>query len=271
MRIRLLALVVLLPLVAACGEEPAPTSTDGDLRDTSGGGGTEPADPLEGRDFLATGVTEGGTDRPLASGTEIRLGFTKGRITIDAGCNGMGGRYSLDGPTLVVAALDTTEIGCDQARMDQDTWVAELVTSRPDLTLAGDSLTLTAGDTVITLTDREVARPGSPLVGTTWTLESLIDGDVASSVPVGVTATMTFDADGTYAVSAGCNRGGGRYEINGAMIDFDAPATTRMSCGDDSDGVERSVLDVLSGPVRFVIDEQSLTLTKGAAGLGLRA
>lgn len=272
MRKRWLALLLLMPLVAACGDDPAPTSTDGGPTTGTGrGAGSEPAPALDGRTFVATGVTESGADRPLAPGTELRLEFTGPSVVVSTGCNSLSGPYTFDGRTLVVEGLAGTEMGCDQDLVDQDAWISEVMTSRPEVTLDGDTLVLTAGETVIALTDREAARPDSPLTGTTWTLDSLIEGDVVSSVPAAVAATITFATNGSYRVSPGCNRGGGRYEVSGATIDIEPPATTRMSCGAEADTVERAVLGVLSGPVTFEITEQALTLTGDGVGLGFRA
>src|SRR5262245_63953243 len=48
---------------------------------------------------------------------------------------------------------------------------------------AGDKLTLTSGTTVVSLQDREVAEPDLPLTGTTWTVDTLLAGGAASSIP----------------------------------------------------------------------------------------
>ena len=44
----------------------------------------------------------------------------------------------------------------------------EFLTSGPTYTLDGDTLTLTSGDLVITLVDREIAVPDQPLTNITW-------------------------------------------------------------------------------------------------------
>ncbi len=142
------------------------------------GGPGEPGQSLDltGRTFLSTRATQGGSDDPpLQPGTEIRLSFMDdGRIVASAGCNTMSGTYRLDGATLRVGNVGVTEMGCDPARHAQDEWLFGPLGSGPAVALAGDDLTLTAGDVVVTLTDREVAEPDLPLVGTTWTVASLI-------------------------------------------------------------------------------------------------
>ena len=49
---------------------------------------------------------------------------------------------------LVVAEMAMTEMACEPAAlMDQDTWLAAVLTSRPTVALDGDTLTLTAEGT----------------------------------------------------------------------------------------------------------------------------
>ena len=138
---------------------------------------------LDGRTFLSTAVTDGGGARDLVPGTRIRLSFDDGRIGVQAGCNTMGASYRLDGGRLRITDAATTEMGCDPARQAQDDWVFAFLGAGPTVALAGDELTLTAGSTAIRFLDREVAEPDLPLVGTTWTVVSLIGGDAVSSVP----------------------------------------------------------------------------------------
>ena len=90
-----------------------------------------------------------------------------------------------------------TEMGCDPALHDQDEWLSQFLGSDPQIALDGDELTLTSGGVTITLLDREVADPDLPLVGTTWTVTSIISGDAVSTVPDGAEATFEFADDGT--------------------------------------------------------------------------
>ena len=60
---------------------------------------TSSADPMsvDGRTFLSTDVTQDGEERPLVDGTQIRLAFSDGQLSASAGCNTIGGTYSIDG------------------------------------------------------------------------------------------------------------------------------------------------------------------------------
>ena len=240
-------------LIGACtGGSSAPP-------DGTGGPG------LDGRTFLSTGI-EG---RMLVAGSRIRIAFQDGQISASGGCNSMSGPYRIDGDRLVAGSLATTEMGCDEPLMAQDTWLADLL-GGATIALDGDTLVLTKGSVRLTTEDREVADPDRPLLGTRWVVDGLISGDAVSSVPVGVTAALTF-SDGRVEVEAGCNRGGGTAEVGDTAITFGPVALTKMACAPDAMAVEQVVATVLSGEVGYTIEAGSLTLDAGGVGLMLRA
>jgi heat shock protein HslJ len=262
--------------LAACASAPAasPTTPPTASPSTSPTASPTPSDSaapvgLDGRTFLSVSITDGGEDRPLAPNTRISLSFDGANLGAHAGCNQMSSPYSLDGDVLVVGQMMTTEMACDPALMDQDQSLADFLTSRPTFTLSGNDLVLTSGETVMTMLDEEEATPDQALVGTVWTLDSVIDGDAVSSVPMGVTATLEFADDGTVAIRPGCNTGSTDYTIDGNTITFGPIALTRMACDGAAGQVENAVLAVLgSGPLSLTIDGDRLTLQGPGNGLG---
>ncbi|MGH8974872.1 MAG: META domain-containing protein [Acidimicrobiia bacterium] len=262
-RAPLAALVIVLLLGAACGD-PATTAR----------AGQRSGDPW-GRDFLSTAVTEKGQDRPLVTGSRIRLSFTDdGRLVASAGCNTMGGQAEVRDGRLVVADLATTEMGCDPERHAQDEWLAGFLASNPRLDLSDDELTLTGDSAEIRLQDREVADPDRPLQRTRWVVDTVVDGDAASSVPEGADAHVVLGEDGTFGGSTGCNQMGGNAAVDegAGTIDFSDVIATKIACGDDRMALERAVLSVLDGKVTYEIKADRLTLTHpDGQGLGLRA
>ena len=112
-----------------------------------------------------------------------------------------------------------------------------------------------------------------PLEGTTWTVDSLVTGDAASSLPAGAARppTLIFET-GALTLDTGCNNGSGSYTVAGDAITFDPIATTRMACLDQAAAdVEQHILAVLTGTATFAIDGGTLTLTNGDSGLVARA
>lgn len=217
-----------------------------------------------GRTFLSTAAS-----RELVPGTRIELRFDDGRLSVRAGCNHIGGGTRIERDRLVVGELETTNMGCDPPRHDQDSWVAEFLRAGPAVHLSGNELVLEGAGIRIAFTDREVADPDRPLAGTVWTVDTLISGQTAASVPAGVRAFLSFAADGTVSGSGGCNQLGGRYTAQDGTITFTELGSTLMACTDDRGVVEGRVLPVLNGTVRYEIDAGHLTLT-GTAGNALR-
>lgn len=283
-------LVALTLILVACGSaapgsrtpDPAsPTPTDPPTRAPTNpptlGPTNPPAQPpaaqgLDGRTFLSVTVTNQGVEQPLVPGTTIRLSFINGQLSASAGCNIMGGTYHLEDGVLVFEGGGMTEMGCDEARMAQDSWLFGLLGARPTIALDGDNLQFTSGDTTIAMLDREIAEPDQPLVGTTWKLSSIISGETVSSIPDNVPATIQFNADGSVGISPGCNSVGGSYAINENSITFSELITTDMACIGPRGDVEAAVMAVLSAEsITFAIDAGSLTLMAGNNGVQFTA
>jgi heat shock protein HslJ len=252
---RLVALALLV--ATACGSR-------------AGSGGTE----LNGRTYLSIAVTENGAPRPLVTGTRIRLTFDQDgrRIAANAGCNHLGGQARIDAGRLVVTDLATTDMGCDRPRHDQDEWLGKLLLASPSITLTGTELVLATPTAELRLQDREVADPDRPLVGTKWVVDTLIDKDVASSIPQGAAAHLTLAADGSLAGSPGCNTMGGSFTSTATTMRFSGIFTTKMACEDGRMRVEQAVLDVLRDEVTYEIEANVLRLHHASGrGLQLRA
>jgi heat shock protein HslJ len=98
-------------------------------------------------------------DRDLVPGSTISMTFTDDSLSVNAGCNTLGGPASVDDDgELVVAELATTLKACEDPLSDQDAWLTSFLTSRPTIERQDDEdLWLTKDETVIHL----VADPDS--------------------------------------------------------------------------------------------------------------
>lgn len=251
MHTTLLTMFILATLIVACSGAP-PAS-------------------LDGREFIVVNLAADGVAQPLVPGTQIRISFNDGQIGANAGCNHLGGSYSLDGGRLLVGDLAMTEMGCDPERHAQDERLANFLASEPLVRIEGDVLVLEGGSVVATLRDRQSVEPDPPLVGTRWRLVSIIEGEAVRSVPDDVVSTIEFTDQGRVDVQPGCNRGGGAYETTDGMIAFGPIALTRMACPGAPDEVEQAVVGLLSGEVAYEVDAGALTLRAGDLGLQYRA
>jgi heat shock protein HslJ len=227
---------------------------------------------LDGRTFVSSAVTDGGAERPLVPGTEVALRFENGRVSADAGCNTMGGAYRVANGRLLVDEMAMTALGCDAPRHEQDDWLADFLGSGPMFALSAHDLALTDGDTAISFVDRAAARPDRPIVGPVWTVESLLQADIASSVPAGTTATLQFAADGTVAIDAGCNTGQARMTADGTRVTFSDIGVTRRACAGPEAQLEAAVLSVLGAPqVELSVEDGVMTINTGQRAIVLVA
>lgn len=257
MRLRFAAVPLLLVL-AGCGQQPA---------------GENAPDPLRGKTFIATAVTEDGKPRELLSDTELSMQFTDdGRLITQAGCNTMQGTVSTADGKLVVDDLGSTAMGCDQAHNEQDAFVSKVLGASPSWQLAEDRLTVTSGTTTLDLAPRETVHPDKDLVGTTWVLDTLVDGDVASSTPAGAPeVTLVFDGKRVTA-DTHCNGIAADYTVTGDTIVFTLGVSTKMACAPEIMQGENAVSGVLNGEVTYEITADRLTLTnKSGKGIQLNA
>jgi heat shock protein HslJ len=227
-----------------------------------GGGSTGGGASLTGRTFLSTAVTDGGQPRPLVKGTRIRMSFKDGELRVNAGCNHLRGRLRVDGETLVVDETGGTLIGCPPGLSEQDRWVTGVMSGRPRWRLDGDTLTLTAGAVILTLLDERVADPDRPLSGPQWTVDTVISGGAAGSVPPG--SALTFVDGRTVTGTTPCGPVAAAVTRQGDTLRFSG--LTRTACADP---VHAAIVAVLSGDATVLIKGDTLTLTT-ADGRGIR-
>lgn len=220
---------------------------------------------LDGRTFLSTSVT--GHD--LVADSVIRLTFDGPVLAVNAGCNTMTTEYAVSDGTLAwTGEPAATMMGCEEDLMAQDAWLSGLLTEGLPATLDGATLTLESADVTIELEE----EADTEVLGTTWTLETLIANEAASSLPADVDPpTLVIADDGTATVFAGCNTGGTTVTVGETTLTFDPMRLTMMACEGEAATVEAAVVAVLDGEVEMVVSGETLTLTKGDLGLTFRA
>jgi heat shock protein HslJ len=247
---------VVILLAAGCGDDDAGTGGDGELT---------------GRTFLSESITEGGQDRDLVEGTRISLDFTTdGQVSANAGCNHLFGDVTITSERLEVGPMGGTEMGCDPQRHAQDEWLMDLLQSSPAWLLDGDRLTLTAADTEIVLLDREVADPDRPLEGTRWLVDTIISGDVASSMRTGTEGSAWFVVEGErFTASSGCRAFEGNVELGEGTLRFGDVVQTDPMCAEEYREVDEAMQAIFGGEVEYSIEAGRLTFTQTGGGVGL--
>jgi heat shock protein HslJ len=244
-----------LAVAAACGSDD----------DSSSSGAAPTADDLAGSTFESTEVS--GHD--LVADSTITLAFEADTLSASAGCNTMNGGYTIEDGDLEVSALAMTMMACEDSLMEQDTWLSEFLGSGPTIALDGETLTLSADDTTMTL----VAQAPADVEGTTWVVTGIVANEAVSSVPAGTegAATLTI-TDGQAAIETGCNTGSGTVEVTDTTMTFGPVALTRKACEPEVTELEASVVLVLDGEVAYEVDGDTLSMRKtGADGeIGLQ-
>jgi len=112
------------------------------------------------------------------------------------------------------------------------------------------------------------AADHAPLMGTTWALERILFADGGELVPVDpADYTLTLGADGSAALQVDCNRGIGRFELDGASLSFTPLATTRAFCGAGS--LDQRYLEQIANVVAYAFEEGALVLATSMDGAQL--
>jgi heat shock protein HslJ len=246
-----------ITMLAACGSDGSSSATTNPT-ETTVPASTADLSTLDGRVFVSTEVV--GYD--LVKGTKIKLAFSKGTLAASGGCNAMSGPYTIKGDTLIAPTMASTMMACDQALMDQDTWLSGVLSGKPTLALEGDTLTITGSGSTITL----VEQAATPLEGTRWEVTGLVANQAISTIPIGTQASLTI-TDGTAAVETGCNTGSAKVTITDTTITFGPLALTRKACPQPETDLENAVVATLTGDVTYKIRDDKLSLrTTGADG-----
>lgn len=194
----------------------------------------------------------------------MTLWFTAdGRLVATGGCNSIIGQVTLSDGRITLADARITEMACADELMAQDRWLAALLDARPSWQLSGPHLRISAGGTVIELTDRRVLDPDRPLEGTRWAGSAVIGGRImAPAALAALGRVLLVFADGRVTGSDSREPLSGAAIVSGATIDFGpGPAVTRGSSGGAvADELTQHVRATLRGIVRYEIEADELTL-----------
>jgi heat shock protein HslJ len=222
---------------------------------------------LDGEWQLQAGTNQG-QPIPIVAGSRITLkvdGTQVGGIA----CNHYGGTIQVNGASIVISALSMTEMACQEPLMTSE---AAYLAALPLVTEAerdGNSLVL-SGPQVELRYGRVAELANSELVGTTWTLESLISGEAVSST-LGEQVTLTLNGDGTITASTGCREVSGQYTIADEQVQVTLDPYDTIGCAAPLEAQDAHVLEVISDGFAVSIDGDRLTLSAGGKGLGYRA
>ena len=96
----------------------------------------------------------GSASAPQAALPEISTNLTfsdKGEVTGNMGCNSFGGSYSLRDSKIEFEPLTSTLMACEEAVMNQEAAVLQMLAGEVESTLENNTLTLRSGDQILVL------------------------------------------------------------------------------------------------------------------------
>ena len=174
---------------------PAPCSSS-PLRSLVAGcaerGGSAAATDVVGAWFLAEGSADG-EPLPQPPGPHATLDVDPDTLSGRSFCNHYSSTYRLDGDSLAIDGLGGTEMACEPEVMAAETAYLSALGRTDTVVRDGDDLVL-SGDGVRLRFSPVPPVPDRSLAGTRWVLETLVEGEVASST-VGEPAVLLLDED----------------------------------------------------------------------------
>ncbi len=210
-----------------------------------------------------------GTAIEIVPGFRITLTLEPGQVGGRSGCNSYGGAVAINATSIEFGEISHTLVGCEPPVMAaEQAYLAALLAS-DSIERAGDGLVLTGPDSVLRFRLLPPV-PTAELVGQEWVLESLIEGDVVSSVG-GEPATLLLGTDGSLTGSTGCRTLTGTYVLSGDQVNATRLAADGM-CSPDLADQDGHVIEVIGDGFTAVIDGDRLQLSSiGEMGLVYRA
>lgn len=247
-------------LLAGCG-----TDTGSGGAPSGSGTATEVID-LAGSWHLQAGADPAG-DLPLDGAPAVTLIVDGATVSGTSACNSYSGDVSVEAGGVAVTGLGGTEMACEPAVMELEQRYLAALESMDRARRSADTLTLTGSDATLTFSlDPPVAD--ARLTGTTWRLESLVDGESVSSTEPG--GLLVLSNDGTWRASSGCGDLRGGYRLSGSTV----TVTERRvqvadgACSELALAQHAQVAGVLSGSFEVAVDGDRLRIT-AADGRGL--
>lgn len=264
-RPRLLALLALPLLLAACGSDSGESDTASET----------PSETAEAPDLDGQYAALELPDPPIpAAPGPVFVTIEGNTISFNAGCNGHSGALTWTDGTPSVGEMASTQMACDQELMDRDAALAEMISGLDGLEATADGgLLITSGGVEVPFVAAEdlPATEGAPLEGTAWQLESYqtTDDDAVSTTAVSpdLGAGLQIEGD-SLQLTTGCNSGRGPVVVRDGTLKV-VLATTKKACEGEAGEVERAVLPVFADTVNWAIDGDRLMLTSpdGATAL----
>ena len=225
------------------------------------------ATSIDGEWQLEAGTNQGQAV-PIVAGSRITLKVDGTKAGGSAACNIYGGTIQVNGGSVSISALSMTEMACQEDLMASEAAYLAALPRVTTVALSGNSLVLSGPQVELRYTRVPAVADADP-VGTTWILESLINGETVSSTVA--QATLQLGDDGRIAATTGCRQVTGTYTMSAGKVQVTLDPYDMIGCAEPLGDQDAHVLDVLSNGFALSVDGTRLTLSAGDKGLGYRA
>ena len=255
--------VALIVTAAACGTGDPHSAGRGRI-DAGSSGGPDGA-------WALSAATVDGAALDLDDRYRVTMTIDGSRVGGTAACNGYGGALTTAGGSFAVGDIAQTEMACEPAVMEIESAFLQGLLRVSAVARSGDVLSLT-GDGVELTFDLLPPVPTAALVGLTWVLDAIIDGETASStIATAEPATLLLSPDGTFVGSTGCRGLAGEYVLSGDTVQFTS-FSADGECPAEIARQDGRIISVLESGFTATIDGTRLTLTApGGEGLSYTA
>ncbi|WP_324274385.1 META domain-containing protein [Blastococcus brunescens] len=213
---------------------------------------------------------DGGRRGPPRPGAGATLRIDEQELSGVAFCNSYFASYRLEGSSLAIDGLGRTEMACEPEVMAAESAYLDALGAVRTASTDGKDLVLT-GDRVELRFTQVAPVPDSPLEGTRWVLETVVQGETASST-TGEPAVLLLDSDRTAEATTGCRTITGTWLVEDGSLVIDDLMGDGATCPPDLERQDAHVTAVLHGGPAMEIEEDRLTLTADdGRGLAYRA
>ena len=242
------AVILAAVLAAGCGGDPGPAPVDAN------------------GDWQLEAGSARGRAIPLAAGHRITLTITGTNLSGTAACNHYGAQATVADGTIRIDGIGGTAMGCAPEVMASEAAYLEALAGVRAADVTADRLVL-SGPAIELRFVRLAPAPVAAIVGTEWVLETLIEGEVAST-PRGAPATLLLTADGRMSGSTGSRTLTGRYTLRGDELLMTEMAAHGDDPPPDLAAQDSHVVSVLGDGFTARVDAGRLVLTS-PGNLGL--
>jgi heat shock protein HslJ len=251
-----LLLVLALVLVACGTDEPSNDPGEGVAIDGA---------------WVLVAATVDGETLPLDDQWRVTMTIDGSTINGRAACNSYGGTVSIDKGAFSVGDLARTQMACGPAVMEIESKFMRGLSNVSGFTRSDAGASLT-GDAVEYTFELLPPVPTAELIGPTWVLDTIIQGEAATSTAATAEpAELVLGTDGTFAGSTGCRDISGEYIVSGDTVHFTSFGADG-DCSADLAWQDGQVITVLEGGFTAAIEGDRLTLTgSGGEALSYRA